>query len=55
VSANNAMLQAALSYVAQGFKVFPVKLDKTPYTPHGLKDATQLQESLKIQQGVELW
>jgi hypothetical protein len=43
VSANNAMLQAALSYVAQGFKVFPVKLDKTPYTPHGLKDATQLQ------------
>jgi len=37
------MLLAALSYVAEGFKVFPVKPDKTPLTEHGLKDATQIQ------------
>lgn len=34
------MLEAALEYVSQGFRVFPVRLDKTPYTVHGLKDAT---------------
>lgn len=37
------MLKAALDYVAQGFKVFPIKIDKKPLTEHGLKDATQLQ------------
>ncbi|MFC1902602.1 phage/plasmid primase, P4 family [Chloroflexota bacterium] len=37
------MIEAALSYIKQGFKVFPVKPDKKPLTPHGLKDATQTE------------
>jgi len=42
------MLQAALSYAAQGFKVFPLKpRGKTPITQHGLKDAAQLQTTVK--------
>jgi hypothetical protein len=40
-------LEAALDYLKEGFRVFPVKLDKTPYTQHGLKDATQLQVAVK--------
>lgn len=45
---NSAMLQAALTYAAQGFKVFPLKpRGKTPITKHGVKDATQLQPSVK--------
>ncbi len=48
MSTNNAMLQAALSYATQGFKVFPLKpRGKTPITPHGLKDASQLQATIK--------
>lgn len=35
------MIDEALKYVAQGFRVIPVKLDKKPLTEHGLKDATQ--------------
>ena len=42
-----SMLEAALSYIENGFKVFPVKPDKKPMTKHGLKDATQLQVSVK--------
>lgn len=42
-----SMLESALSYVNEGFKVFPVKLDKTPLTPHGLKDATMIQLGVK--------
>ena len=38
-----SMLDAALAYIAQGFRVFPVKLDKKPLTEHGLKDATMIQ------------
>jgi hypothetical protein len=41
------MIDFALQYVADGFKVFPVKLDKTPLTPHGLKDATQTQQGVR--------
>lgn len=41
------MLQAALTYAAKGFKVFPVKPDKKPLTEHGLKDATQIQIRVK--------
>ena len=42
------MLQAALSYTAQGFKVFPLKPGgKVPITAHGVKDATQLQASVR--------
>lgn len=42
-----SMMDAALSYIAQGFRVFPVKLDKKPITEHGLKDATQMQVRVK--------
>ena len=38
------MLDAALSYIGHGFKIFPVKPDKKPLTPHGLKDATQTKQ-----------
>lgn len=34
------ILDAALNYAAVGYSVIPVRPDKTPYTPHGLKDAT---------------
>jgi len=41
------MIEAALSYIEQGFKVFPVKPDKKPLTPHGLKDATQTESRVR--------
>ena len=41
MTSRGSMLQAALDYVAQGFKVFPVKPDKKPLTAHGLNDAGQ--------------
>jgi putative DNA primase/helicase len=41
------MLDAALSYIGHGFKIFPVKPDKKPLTPHGLKDATQIQAGVR--------
>lgn len=40
-------LEAALAYIKLGFRVFPVKPDKTPLTTHGLKDATQTQLGVK--------
>jgi hypothetical protein len=45
-----SLLEAALDYVTQGFKVFPVGLDKKPLTKHGFKDATQIQARVQ-----ELW
>jgi len=42
-----AMLDEALKYVAMGFRVFPCRIDKTPYTAHGLKDATETQSGVK--------
>ena len=44
---NNTMMETALAYVTQGFKVFPVKPDKKPLTKHGLKDATQTQSGVR--------
>ena len=41
------IMEAGLSYIAQGFKIFPVKPDKKPLTPHGLKDATQTQSGVR--------
>jgi len=41
------MMQAAFNYIAEGFRVFPVKPDKKPYNEHGLKEATQLQIGVK--------
>jgi len=41
------MLDAALLYIGHGFKVFPVKPDKKPLTPHGLKDATQTKAGVR--------
>jgi hypothetical protein len=32
---------AALAYAEAGMAVFPVRADKTPLTPHGVKDATR--------------
>jgi putative DNA primase/helicase len=40
-------IETAFSYIAQGFKVFPVKIDKKPLTTHGLKDATQTQAGVR--------
>lgn len=42
-----AMLEEALKYLADGFSVFPVGIDKKPLTAHGLKDATQTQAGVK--------
>ena len=33
------IMEAGFTYIAQGFKIFPVKPDKKPLTLHGLKDA----------------
>lgn len=33
------MVNESLAYIDMGFAVFPVRQNKTPYTPHGCKDA----------------
>ena len=38
--AGNDLISAALDYAERGWPVFPCKLDKTPATEHGVKDAT---------------
>ncbi len=45
----NAMLDAALAYIDQGFKIFPLN-GKVPATKHGFKDATQTQLGVR-----EIW
>lgn len=44
---DSPMLTAALEYIAEHHPVFPVTIQKTPYTEHGLKDATLLQIRVK--------
>jgi len=41
------MIEAVLSYIDQGYKIFPVKPDKKPLTPHGLKDATKTKAGVR--------
>lgn len=43
-TANKANIRDILfAYAAEGWHLFSVKKDKTPYTAHGFKDATQTQ------------
>lgn len=35
------LVDHALAYAAAGLEVFPLKADKTPYTEHGMKEATR--------------
>lgn len=41
------ILDAALDYAAAGYSIIPVRSDKTPYTPHGLKDASQDPDTIR--------
>ncbi len=41
------LLAAALAYARAGYPVFPVKLDKTPLTPHGFKDASRDEDVIR--------
>lgn len=43
----NKLLSAALWYAKHGFSVFPCRPDKSPATPHGFKDATQKEETIR--------
>ena len=41
------MLTAALEYAEDGWPVFPVRHDKTPYTPNGVLDATTDRKKIR--------
>lgn len=42
-----SFLKEALKYAEMGLAVFPVRPNKTPYTPHGCKDAKTTVRSIK--------
>lgn len=42
-----SMMDEALKYAEMGFAVFPVRQNKTPYTPHGYKDAKKSKRVIK--------
>lgn len=41
------LIPVLYEYISNGWFLFPVKLNKTPYTEHGFKNATQTQLGIK--------
>jgi hypothetical protein len=44
---SDTLLEAALSYARAGFPLFPAKLDKSPLTEHGFKDASRDEDKIR--------
>jgi hypothetical protein len=47
MASNDAIQHAAMAYAKRGKAVFPCRLDKRPFTAHGLKDATSDPEQVE--------
>jgi hypothetical protein len=45
--ATSELLEAALAYAASGWRIFPCRPTKAPYTAHGFKDATTNPDKIK--------